>query len=704
MKKDMAAHNSIFNAVRILCVLLVAAMLIISVTVYGASFTGLLLMVLFVIIYIQLPGMLILKAAGLDKGHMSTTLAMGLFAGWCLDLLLYFLADIAHSNLILYAVSPFMAAVYLALIIRDRSVDPLKGFRAGKLSVALFIFMALTTLYCLLDTQYTYLAPALSDFTYMNPDKAYHLGLVNSLSHDYPLQSPWISGRYITYHIFGEMLFSIPVRLFHLESDFVMLSFGPLMTAYTVGVSLYSFFREMTAKSGRAGIYCLIVLLSNIYISRNPRTSLAFKFILENDNSAGYGIAAVFVTIILIRKWYESFINKGKDRWLQGLLCLLFIMLATGIKGPVGAVTVGALWGTFLLGIILRKMPVRSLLPLLVYTGGFALIYFVILGSKGQTNGGGTSIIAFAKISDIAFWKEPLVEFLKMHGMPYSVRLLAVLVVFVMFYLTVFFVPFCIGYIRELVLVIAGRKPYDPARVLVYAECAVGFIGMMILNYSGHSQVYFGLVTVFLAPIVAFWFIEDMEERQKESGAARVTLRATAACMAAVLVLTTISLTVFYGRHINTAVESANPHNEASKYMSISNDEYKALRWIEDNTEEDALLATDRYYSVDPEKYSYENRWDNRFFLYAVYANRFCYIAGSGYNLPAKEWTVRRDMIETNAEMYDPDNENRGDLARELDVDYVVVSRRFNNAGDLSNKDYKLCYSNDDVYIYEVEQ
>ena len=130
----------------------------------------------------------------------------------------------------------------------------------------------------------------------------------------------------------------------------------------------------------------------------------------------------------------------------------------------------------------------------------------------------------------------------------------------------------------------------------------------------------------------------------------------------------------------------------------------KAMQWIEDNTDEDALLATDRYYSVPLSKYSYENRWNNRFFLYPVYANRFCYISGSGYNLPAKEWTVRRDMIETNAELYDPDNENRGDLARELDVDYVVVSRRFNDAGDLSNKDYKLCYSNDDVYIYEVEQ
>ena len=126
--------------------------------------------------------------------------------------------------------------------------------------------------------------------------------------------------------------------------------------------------------------------------------------------------------------------------------------------------------------------------------------------------------------------------------------------------------------------------------------------------------------------------------------------------------------------------------------------------WIDANTEEDALLATDRYYSVSLDKYSVANRWDNRFFLYPVYANRFCYIAGSGYNLPAKEWHVRKEMIETNLELYDPDNEDRGDLARELDVDYIVVSKRFTDAGDLSNEDYSRCFSNDDVEIYKVAE
>ena len=49
-------------------------------------------------------------------------------------------------------------------------------------------------------------------------------------------------------------------------------------------------------------------------------------------------------------------------------------------------------------------------------------------------------------------------------------------------------------------------------------------------------------------------------------------------------------------------------------------------------------------------------------------------------------------MIENSEQLYDPANEDRGDLARELGVDYVVVSKRFTDVGDLSNKDYEKCY------------
>jgi len=126
------------------------------------------------------------------------------------------------------------------------------------------------------------------------------------------------------------------------------------------------------------------------------------------------------------------------------------------------------------------------------------------------------------------------------------------------------------------------------------------------------------------------------------------------------------------------------------------------MRWIDENTPKDSLLATDRYYSVSPKKFDVTDRWDNRFFLYADYSNRICYLAGCGYNLPASEVNRLKERIELNDRLYDRTNAKRGDLARNLGIDYVVVSRDFTDAGDLSSDDYHLCFSNDDVDVYEI--
>jgi len=692
------------NAVKILCAVIIAALAATGMAVYGAPVDGMLILLAFFVCYIQLPGMLLVRWSGMDKGHISTSLAAGAFTGWAFSILIYFVADALQSNILLAGTGPVMSAAYIWLVLSDRKKGRpvLRRLRPGKLSVAFCVFFVIVLLYCLAETQFLYVAPAMSDYSYMNPDKAYHMGLINSLSHDYPLESLWIHGRTIHYHVFSEMMLSIPVRLFDIQADVVTQSFGPILTAYCFGLAYYSFFREMSKKPERAGIYCLVVILANIYLTRTWTTSIAFKFILVNDNSSGYGMAAALVTIIVFDKWYSAFKADDKQHWKMLIILTALVMLTAGIKGPMGAVTVGGLWGTVLLGIILRKVSPKTVLPLFFITAGFLLVYFTVLGSKGQANASGDSIIAFAKIVDIAFWKHPLTDLLKSWGIPKIIRLAVLLVVYMVFFLTVFFVPFCIGYIRELILVLWGKKEYAPAKVLVYAEIMVGMVAMFLLNYSGHSQIYFGLVSAFLAPAVAFWFIEDMEEAAKNSPAARYTLRATVAVMAVMLFFTTWSLAVCMNTRIEDAIANSDPHGSPDTYLSVSNGEYEAMEWIENNTEEDALLATDRYYSVAPENYSYQNRWDNRFFLYGVYSNRFCYIAGSGYNMKEAEWPVRKQMIETNEKLYDEDYAGRGDLARELGVDYVVVSKRFTGDPELTNEDYELCFSNEDVDIYKI--
>ena len=131
------------------------------------------------------------------------------------------------------------------------------------------------------------------------------------------------------------------------------------------------------------------MVLANIYITRNLRTSIAFTFILINDNSSGYGMAAVLMSIVAFKKWYEAFTAGDRNHYRILVMLTAFVMITAGIKGPMGAVTIAGLWGTVLLGVILRKMPPKTLLPLLAVTAGFLLVYTTVLGSKGQANASG---------------------------------------------------------------------------------------------------------------------------------------------------------------------------------------------------------------------------------------------------------------------------------------------------------------------------
>ncbi len=690
------------NVIKALACISMIMMAIVGIAVYHANLPALLILVFFALFYVQLPGLTLLRLFRLNYDHISTTLCIGFFAGWAFVTAQYFLSELIHTNLLLYVLGPAASLYFIIDRIRSyKSRNPHrisgKRFRFSALSTSLCVFMAGVLFYALASTQYLYLSPEIAVSTYMNPDKAYHMGLIDSLSHGWPLVSLWVQGRIIKYHVFTELLMSVPVRLFGVPADVAIFSFNPYMTTYVFGLSTYVFFRELLKRKERAGLCALSVLLSNLFICRSIKVSLAFHFAIINDNAVGYGISGAMVFAVLLRNWYRRF-ESGEKHLRELLVLTLFIMLLTGIKGPIAIVLVGALWGTYVIGLILRAVPFKTVLPLLLISVAFLIVYMTVMGGKGTSNGSGESIFAFATIANIAFYHDPLILMLKGMGIPKILRLACMLVVFMIFFLTAFILPFTIGYIRELILVFSKKKAFVFDRVMIYAAFLVGLAGMFLMNYSGHSQVYFGFVAAFFAPLIAYWFFEDMEDNR---GALMGIVRGV---FVACLILTSFTLVW----HLKGMTESAQfhqaPNIEYNTYQSISQPEYEAMVWIRENTPKDVLLATDRYSSVPMEKYSYENRWTNRFFLYATYANRFCYIAGSGYNLPAGDWVIRKEMIETNNQIYDVNNANRGELARDLGIDYVVVSKRFSGDLDLANEDFTQCFTNEDIDIYKVRK
>ena len=700
---SMSNSARVSTAVRIISMIAIAAMTLISLTVYHASIPKLLIFAAFAVFYMQLPGLLIMKLLKISSGHISGDLLISFFTGWALVIVQYFLCDLIPGRLILYVLGPVLSILYIYMVYRGRlSLTAIGQLKFSRISAGYLAATAILMAYVFLNTQFEYLSPELCTGVSASIDKVYQMGLSMSLSHDYPLQSPWVSGVIEYYHLYSQILLSVPNSLFGLTPDFLVMSCSPYMTVYTVSLGFYSLFRYFCANSSRAGIYTLSVILSNMFIARTATSSYLFRILFVNDNHGGFAISCLAVcaimTDICIRKYDEGKIPEIRS---VALLTVL-VMLLTGIKAPVALVFAGAVIGTFMLGLILRAQDLRKAVPLTITSIlGFAATYMFLIGADPTSGATSDSMINFGRMTGICFWKDGLIAALTSIGVPRPARLLCILLVFGAFYFTIYALPFVVGYLRELVLVIGRKKDYDFARITIYATALVGFVLMMFMSYEGHSQIYFGTAASAFAPLIAIWFLEARPEIS--SGAVKHLHTASCVWFFAVLILTTVTIGLDLRDMVPSAEIHADPASVYSPYTSLSADEYEAVNWIKENTPEDSLFATQMYISVSPEEYDYSIRWNNCHFLYASYSDRHFYLEGSGFSLEDYETPLRLKMIQNTNKLYDPANAERGDLARSLDIDYVMVTKKiYPTTPDLSSDDYESVFSNPDIEIYKV--
>lgn len=697
----MKIPDSFANSIRAVCTIAVIAMVLVSVAVYHAPVAWLLVFLLFILFYVQLPGFLILSAAGIKPKHMSVTVLLSFFTGWALTVAEYFITDLIGTKILLYLLGPVCSLLWLYMIIKGRGGrSPLAGFRPSRIPLAFYLAFVIIMLYVFLNTQFLYVSPEYCDNIHASIDKVYQMGLTVSLSHGYPLVDPWVHGRNVSYHIFTQVLLSVPVALFGMTPDFLVMSCSPYLTASLMSLSLYSMFRQFCSRKDRAGLYTLSLILSNMFIARTATSSYLFRIIFMNDNHGGFGVAAIIACMLSLDLYFNSHKEGFRARVPELLLLTALTMLLSGIKAPVGMVFAGAVIGTFLVGLILRKVSLAEAAPAAVLSGlGFFMIYRFLLSSN-QAAGTGDSVLSFGHMTGICFWKGSLIDLLQGMGIPSPVRLIIILMVFAAFFFTVYTLPFAVGYIRELFLVIAGRKDYDFARVSVYAAALIGFVLMMFLNYSGHSQIYFGTVLAAFAPLIAFWFFED---RDMMTGKAMKALRTLCAVwFFAVIAVTSLTIAVDIKGMVPAAVNHSDPHARYGLYNSMTKAEYEATQWLKENTPEDSLIATQMYSSVDMSDYDVTQRWHNCHFLYASYSDRKFYLEGSGFSLEDSEAEKRLEMKKNTDRLFDAENPERGGLARELGIDYVMVTKKIYPTPDLTSDDYTIVFSNDDIDIYQV--
>lgn len=689
------SNSRLSIVVKAVCMAIIIFAGICGIAFFKASVCGLLLFFLYILVYIMIPGLFIEDVISNKEDRVSTHLARGFFLGWVFIIACYFAADILEAVAILYAAGPIITVIYVVRYAKRNSNSDIRKRikRIKKLPSSVYLFVLIVFLLSMTSTQFDYISPAYCDYSYLQIDRAYHAGIINSLAQGYPVENPWVHERLMSYHIFTELLYAIPVKLFGLTSDFVLMSCSPYLITSVFTVSLYSFYREMVKRVDRLGLYCIGFASANMCMFKAFAVSYAGHHIYSNINSFGLGICVVFVLIPMLK--VLNSVDKTKVREIAVFAVL--IMLLTGIKGPIGVTIIAGLWGTVVLGIVLRRISLRAIIPVAVFSTAFIAIYCAFMGGSGGSSG--NSIISLGKVAEIFFLNDEIVIPLKVLGVNVAIRKAVLLFVITTCMYMAFLVPFAVGTIREIVLVLSGKREFAVERVTVYACAIVGYVALLIFDYSGHSQVYFGFVSTSLAPIIAFWLFEDI------SDSTRIWKKTVCGIFAVMMTISSLLFTYDLVNQTKEAIKNYKYRNEELHdcYRDITKGEYEAMMWLRNNTPQEALIVSDRYSSCAINEYDYTNRWHNCHFLYAAYSERFQYLEGSGFSLGESENNLRRKMIDINNSFYDAENESRGDEARRIGVDYVVVSKRFNNPGNLENEDYKKCFENEDIDIYQIQ-
>ena len=187
-----------------------------------------------------------------------------------------------------------------------------------------------------------------------------------------------------------------------------------------------------------------------------------------------------------------------------------------------------------------------------------------------------------------------------------------------------------------------------------------------MINETKDQFFYLNLITPEIGLILIYIVIQSPQGNRHLVRIVFIVMLCMFACtMALYLTRTAASAVRFY--------DSKGEGTEA--YRNLSAKEYEGLIWLRDNTDKDALCACDRFNSVSMKDYDYTKRNNNTHFAYAIYSQRKMYLEGSGFSLFVDQNELRREMLEKNIQMFDKDNDDRGEFARSLGVDYVIVSK-----------------------------
>jgi len=643
---------------------------------------------------VLLPGLFFVDLLKKFQNNFIKKITISYGIGVALTIIEYFIFYSIDFKIGLYYFGPILSVLEIILIIRKNGIKQLPLQITNKLKeipIQLWFILSILIFVTFWGLTLAYPMPDLKGVASYNQDLLWTIGNTESLIRSFPPIDARLSGIIFLYHYFVSVHLAVlgivskidPIQLFFKFSQIGKLFFLTF-TTFVLGIT---YFNNKKKAIYFTWVYFFTNCASLIYAFYNGYgVFLNINFVHLTNDPFGYemSIAFMFLVVSLLIDEFRS--NKINVKNL--FLIAIFSFITIGSKGHVGLILSGTLITICIISAIKNDYNKKKYFIYgIMITSIFFVIYLWLLNREAITPMHflpGTTVYRtavgwlFRKISSIRFIQGILCNiFSPLHF--------------------IFFLPFAaIPFIFWLYKRIKNLKNVNMLEFFIGGLAISGILLIYLLGHGGSAQMYFIMISIPFIEICAIEWLSNNYGKLRNLGKIIVILSFTVATITSIFLCANQGAMGFANLRdvINKSkIESEPRLNGITKY------EYEGMKWLQENTDRNKIIAGDRWYIVEP-----KNDNTARYFYYSTFSDRQFFLEGWTYAKINKEgFNIFEEKKKINKSLFSKEKNNKADIMKSNNINYLVVSRFSNPDLEIDDSGILLLFKNRDIKIYGLE-
>lgn len=646
------------------------------------------------LIFIFLPGLFFCDLLKKFQNNFIKKITISYGIGVMLTIIEYFIFYAIDFKIGLYYFGPILSVLEIVLIMKRNGIKRLPLQIINKLNeipIQLWFILSILIFVTFWGLTLAYPMPDLKGVASYNQDLLWTIGNTESLIRSFPPIDARLSGIIFLYHYFVSIHLAVlgivskidPVQLFFKFSQIGKLFFLTF-TTFVLGIT---YFNNKKKAIYFTWVYFFTNCASLIYAFYNGYgIFLNINFVHLTNDPFGYelSIAFMFLVVSLLIDEFRS--NKINVENL--FLIAIFSFIAIGSKGPTGLVLSGTLIVICIISLIKNDYNKKILFVYgIIINTIFFVVYLWLLNREsampmvflpGITVYRGAIGWLICKISSIRFMQGILCNiFVPLHF--------------------IFFLPFAaIPFMFWLYTKLKKLKKITMLEFFVGGLAISGILLTYLLGHEGNSQMYFIMISMPFIEICAIEWLSNNYNRLINFGKILIFFLFIVATITSMFLCTQQGAMGFVNLRdiINKSkIESEPRLNGITKY------EYEGLKWLQKNTDKDAIIAEDRWYNSEPKKDNID-----RYCFYSTFSDRQFFLEGwRGAKITKEGFDILEEKKKINRSLFSINEKNKAEIMKANSINYLIILKPSNPGLKITDKDLRLLFENRDVKIYGLE-